>query len=248
MRKCNHLDCSVEYSGLQKNIINFANDTITASEDVFSPEDIGRRIWYKSITGREYGIFDITEYVDSKTVKVETLLQPSSETASEWYLSATKFSGLEHLEGETVSVCGNGGYIGDFKVVNGEIDISSANTNKVGSAIIGLKYKGMLKSMNLGIQHQTGQTFTKNKNIVNMTLLLSFSAGGKVGTDLYNLEDVQSFNPDGLFDTPPLAMDSEKKILCSDTYEKEKHYYIVQDLPLPFRLSAVVPEYKHVMN
>lgn len=248
MRKCNHLDCSIEYSGLQKNIINCSEDLITASEDVFSPEDVGRRIWYKSITGREYGIFDISEYVDSKTVKVETLLQPSSNTASEWYLSATRFSGLEHLEGEVVSVCGNGGYIGDFKVENGEIDISSANTNKVGSAIIGLKYKGMLKSMNLGMQHQTGQTFTKNKNIVNMTLLLSFSAGGKVGTDLYSLEDVQSFNPDGLFDTPPLAMDSDKKILCSDKYEKEKHYYIVQDMPLPFRLSAVVPEYKHVMN
>ena len=105
-----------------------------------------------------------------------------------------------------------------------------------------------LKSMNLGIQAQTGQTYTKNKNIISMILKLNFSAGGKVGTSLYNLEDVQTFNPDGLFDLPPLAMDTDKKILCEDKYEKEKHYYIVQDQPLPFRISMVVPEYKHVMN
>ena len=248
MRKCNHLDCSIEYSGLQENKITFEDGVITASKDIFTSKDIGRRIWYRSITGREYGIFDITGFIDAKNVKVDVLLQPSSNSAEEWYLSATVFSGLEHLEGEEVAVLGNGGYIGDFKVIDGKVDISSANTNKVGTAIIGLKYKGMLKSMNLGIQAQTGQTYTKNKNIISMILKLNFSAGGKVGTSLYNLEDVQAFDPDGLFDLPPLAMDTDKKILCEDKYEKEKHYYIVQDQPLPFRISMVVPEYKHVMN
>lgn len=248
MRQCNYLDCSIEYSGLQKNNIIYENGIIKAVEDVFNEADIGRRIWYKSVTGREYGIFDIEEFIDAKQVKVKVLLEPSSNSADEWYLSATTFSGLEHLEGETVSVCGNGGYIGDFKVVNGEVDISSANTNKVGTAIIGLKYKGMLKSMNLGILAQTEQTYTKMKNILSITLKFSFSAGGKFGTDLYNLEDIHDFNPEGLFDIPPLVMDSDKKILCEDKYAKEKHYYIVQDLPLPFKLAMAVPEYKHVMN
>lgn len=246
LRKCNHLDCSVEYSGLNKNKIYLNGDIITAENDIFSEGDEGRRIWYRSITGREYGIFDIEEFIDKKNVRVKTLLNPSSNHAQEWYLSATVFSGLEHLEGETVSVVGNGGYIGDFEVIDGKVDISSANTNKVGSAVIGLKYRGMLKSCNLGLQTQTGQTYTSMKNLYSVILHLSFSAGGKVGDNLYNLEDVQVFNPDGLFDIPPLAMDSEKEIKVNGSYEKEKHYYVIQDKPLPFRIAMIVPKYKHV--
>ncbi len=250
LRKCNYLDCSIEYSGLQKNKITYNSEkcTITATKEIFTDKDIGRRIWFKSITGREYGIFDITKFISAKEVSVQMLLEPSSKTTQEWYLSATIFSGLEHLEGETVAVVGNGGYIGDFKVVNGCVDITSANTNKVGSAIIGLRYKGILKSPNLGMALQTNQTYTTMKNIYSIILKLSFSMGGKVGDSLYNLENVQDFNPDGLFDTPPLPMDSDKEILCNGKSEKEKHYFVVQNEPLPFTIAMVVPKYTHVVR
>lgn len=248
LRFCNHLDCSVEYSGLKKNKISVSNDIISAEDDVFSEGDKGRRIWYRSVSGREYGIFDIEEFIDSKNVRVKTLLTPSANQAEEWYLSATVFSGLDHLEGEVVSVVGNGGYIGDFKVINGKVDISGANTNKAGSAIIGLSYRGLLKSCNLGIQTQAGQTYTSMKNLYSVILKLSFSAGGKVGDNLYNLEDVQDFDPAGMFDLPPLAIDSDKEIRISGSYDKDKHYYVVQDKPLPFHISMIVPKYKHVAN
>lgn len=250
LRACNYLDCSIEYSGLKKTKISYNNteNTITSSADDFSQQDIGRRIWIKSITGREYGMFDIVEFVSEKIVKVRTLQEPSITTSSEWYLSATKFSGLEHLEGETVAVVGNGGYIGDFIVQNGCVDISSANVNKVGSAVIGLKYKGILKSPNLGMALQTNQTYTTLKNIYSIILKLSFSAGGKVGDSLYSLEDVQDFNPDGLFDTPPLLIDTDKEILCNGKSEKEKHYFVVQNDPLPFNIAMVIPKYTHVVN
>lgn len=250
LRACNYLDCSIEYSGLKKTKISYNNteNTITSSADDFSQQDIGRRIWIKSITGREYGIFDIVEYISKTTVKVKALQEPSITTSSEWYLSATKFSGLEHLEGETVAVVGNGGYIGDFIVQNGCVDISSANVNKVGSAVIGLKYKGILKSPNLGMALQANQTYTTMKNIYSIILKLSFSAGGKVGDSLYSLEDVQDFNPDGLFDTPPLLIDTDKEILCNGKSEKEKHYFVVQNNPLPFNIAMVVPKYTHIVN
>lgn len=250
LRKCNYLDCSAEYSGLQKNTIIYDAEkgAITAENDIFTEKDIGRRIWFKSITGREYGIFDITKFISAKEVSVQMLLKPSSNSASEWYLSATTFSGLEHLEGETVAVVGNGGYIGDFKVKDGCVDIASANTNKVGSAVIGLRYKGVLKSPNLGMALQTNQTYTTMKNIYSIILKLSFSAGGKVGDSLYNLETVQDFNPEGLFDTPPLPMDSDKEILCNGKSEKEKHYFVVQNEPLPFTIAMIVPKYTHIVR
>ena len=163
------------------------------------------------------------------------------------YLSATVFEGLEHLEGERVAVVGNGGYVGDFLVENGKIDVSSANTNKLGTAVIGLKYKGILKSPNLGMQFQGGQTFTRPKNIISIEILFTFSAGGKVGTSLYYLSDIQYFNPSGLMDTPALPMNTNEKIFIKDSYSDDKHYYIVQDKPLPLNIAMITPEYKHVV-
>ncbi|MBR5202085.1 MAG: hypothetical protein IKW45_02365, partial [Clostridia bacterium] len=248
LKNCNYLDCSMRYSGLQNINITYNPDTqtITADEDIFANDDVDRRIWYKSITGREFGIFDIKEVINAKQVRVHTLLQPSSNYASQWYLSATVFKGLEHLEGETVSVVGNGGYIGEFKVINGTVDISSANVNKVGSAVIGLKYKGILKSPNLGMVLQGGETYTSMKSIYKIGLILSFSAGGKVGDSLYDLENVQDFNPEGLFDVPPVPMDTLQEINISSNFDRTKHYYIVQDKPLPFHIASIIPHYKQV--
>lgn len=246
LRECNYLDCSMKYSGLHTNKIQLNNNILTCANSIFSSADVGKRIWYKTISGREYGILDIKKFISSTQVEVDILLKPTSNSTSQWYLSATHFNGLQHLEGETVAVVGNGGYIGDFVVKNGQVDISSANVNKVGSAIIGLKYKGILKSPNLGLQLQGTQTFTNMKNIYKMGLMLSFSAGGKIGSNMYDLSDVQDFNPEGLFDVPPLPMDEFKEIEYSDDYEKEKHYYIIQDSPLPFHITAIIPYCKHV--
>jgi hypothetical protein len=219
---------------------------LTCEDEIFSAHDIGKRIWYQTTTGREYGILDIVEFISASKVRVNVLLKPTSNVTSNWYLSATVFSGLEHLEGETVSVVGNGGYIGDFVVKNGQVDITSANTNKVGTAIIGLKYKGILKSTNLGMILQTSQTYTSPKNIYKIGLDLNFSAGGKIGDSLYHLDVVQDFNPDGLFDVPPLPMDGYKEITFSGNYEKDKYYFVVQDSPLPFHITMIVPYIKQI--
>jgi len=248
LRDCNYLDCSIKYSGLHTETITLNENILTCDSEIFDNSDVGRRIWYKTITGREYGSMDIVEFISSTQVRVNVLQSPTSNSTSNWYFSATIFSGLEHLEGETVAVVGNGGYLGDFTVKNGKIDISSANTNKVGTAIIGLKYKGILKSPNLGldISGQGTQTFTTMKNIYKIGLGLSHSAGGKVGDSLYYLNDVQQFNPDGLLDVPPLPMDNFEEINYEGTYTREKHYFVVQDSPLPFHISMIVPFYRHV--
>ena len=248
LRDCNYLDCSMKYDGLQSSTITLDDDILTCSEEIFDENSVGKRIWYKSETGREYGIMDITEYISQTQVKVNVLLTPTSSSTSAWYLSATVFSGLEHLEGETVAVVGNGGYIGDFVVTDGQIDITSANTNKVGTAVIGLKYKGILKSTNLGIDisSQGTQTFTNMKNIYKIGLELSFSAGCKIGSNLYDLSEVQNFNPEGLYDIPPLPMDDYTEIFYDDDYDREKHYFVVQDSPLPLHITSVIPHYKHV--
>lgn len=246
LKHCNYLDSSIRYSGFKKEQISLDNNILTCTKDLFTDKDIGRRIWFKTDKGYAHGTLDIVDFISAKQVKVKILAEPESNETDEWYLSATIFNGLEHLEGETVSVTGNGGYIGDFKVQNGCIDISKANVNKVATAVIGIKYKGMLKSTNLGIQYQGGQTFTNLKNIYRMGLELCFSAGGKVGDSLYNLTDIQDFNPEGLYDVPPLPIDKYTEINYEGAFAKDKHYFVVQDKPLPFHITSIIPYYKHV--
>jgi len=250
LKQCVHLDSSIRYDGLETSTITFnsANNTITCSESIFQNSDIGRRIWYKTLTGREYGIFDIVGFISGTQVTVDVVQAPTQNSINKWYFSATIFSGLTHLEGETVGVVGNGGYLGDFVVSGGKVDISSANVNKVGSAVIGLKYTGLLKSCNLGLAVQETQTHTTPKNLYKMVLRLNFSAGGKFGDDLYDLVDIQDFNPDGLYNIPPLPMDGDVEIPYSGEFDKDKHYFIVQDSPLPFQMAMAVPYYKHVTN
>jgi len=222
--------------------------TIGIYQDAFKDSFVGKRLWFKTTTGKEYGTFEVEEFIDDNNMRVKTLIEPTINSCDNWYISATQFSGLEHLEGKTVSVIGDGGYVGDFVVESGEIDITKANKNKVGVAVIGLKYKGILKSPNLGVslQNQGTQTFSNMKNIYKIGLMLNFSAGGKVGTNLYDLEEVQDFNPEGLYDIPPLPIDDFKEIEYQDDYDKDKHYFIVQDSPLPFHITAIIPYYKHV--
>jgi len=250
LRNCCHLDSSIVYDGLETTTLTFDDsaETLTSSAAIFQSGDVGRRIQFRSITGREYGLFEILEVTSSTVVKVEVIESPSITTCSQWYLSATEFEGLDHLEGETVSVVGNGGYIGDFVVSGGKINISTANVNKVGTAIIGLKYKGFLKSCNLGLMLQGSQTLTTPKNLYKMVLRLIFSAGGKFGDDMYDLQEIQKFNPDGLYNIPPLPMDKDVEISYSGSYDNEKHYYIVQDSPLPFAVAMAIPYYNQITN
>ena len=78
---------------------------------------------------------------------------------------------------------------------------------------------------------------------------MSFSAGGEVGSSLYKLDKIQKFNPEGLLDVPPLPMDKGFfEVLLDGSYEKDKHYYVVQKEPLPFNINAIIPECNQVIR
>ena len=94
--------------------------------------------------------------------------------------------------------------------------------------------------------YQGGETYTSMKSIYKIALILSFSSGAKVGDSLYDLKQVQDFNPDGLYDVPPLPMDDLVEINLSSNFDRTKNYYIVQDSPLPLHITSIIPHYKQV--
>lgn len=240
----NFLDCSVTYNGYHSSTLTIEDNMITSSEDDFTEDCINRRISFKTQTGYEYGQFLIKEFVNSKQVKIEILQEPTHNVYTGWYLSASLFKGLEHLEGKQVGVIADGGYVGDFTVENGQLDISNAGISKADICTIGLRYEGILKSFNLGYSIQNISTQSLPKNIYKAVIRFLNSAGGMFGDNLYNLVPIQKFNPDGLFDSIPLPMDDDEEISYCGEFSEDKRFFIVQREPLPLQVSMVIPYFE----
>lgn len=237
MKNYNFLDSSIKNIDLKTETITFDTiDTITTINPTFSSGDVGKNIIYKSITGEEFGQFKIKSFVSTTEVEVEQLTETiSSNTNSNWYLTFDTISGLSHLEGEEVYVLADGGFLETQTVSSGEITISE----QVSVAYVGLNYTGILKSFNLGFIADATNTQNTKKNIYKVNIRFNYSAGGKFGTSLYNLENIQDFNPLGKFDSPPVLMLGDKEIKYKDDYKKEKKYYVVQNEPLPLNITMI---------
>ena len=241
LKECCYLDNSIYFSGLKDSEITFDGvDEIVSDEADFSSGDVGKRIEYATQTGFEYGVFEITEYIDANTVKVEVIRTPSENVYSSWYLTSASISGLTHLANKEVSVVGDGGYLGEYTVTAGGV---LALDRQVGVAWIGYKYSGLIKTFNLGFQVQGINTQVTSKNLSKAFIRFVFSAGGKCGVSLYALENIQDFDPSGYYDLPPLPMDGDKEVSFTDDDNDEKCLYIVQDEPLPLNITAVFLEF-----
>jgi len=239
MKDCIYLDNSVVFKDLYDSTITFdGTDTITSTASDFSSSDVGRQIHYKTATGRERGIFEITEYVNATTVKVEVLSTPTQNSYSSWYKSASTISGLTDYANMEVSVVGDGGYLGEYTVSAGGV---LTLDRQVTVACIGLLYEGLIKTFNLGFMIQGLNTQTLVKNINKAKLRFVASAGGEIGSSLYKMEKIQTFDPAGYYDLPPLPMDGDsREIVFDDSFETEKCLYIRQREPLPFHITAIM--------
>lgn len=238
LKGCNHLDCSITLTTEKSTTITFdGTDTITASASAFTSNDVNHNIVYKSVTGYEYGTFVITQFVSVTQVKVKMLSESvSSNSTSAWYLTVDKVTGLEHLNGLTVSLVGDGGYIDDYVVSNGIINLD----RELSVVTVGLPYLGLLKTFNLGFVTQGVNTQNTPKTAFEVYLRLINSAGGKVGTSLYDMEEVQLFDPFGLYDAPPILINGDtEKILLKDCALAKKALFIQQDKPLPMTLTGI---------
>lgn len=247
LKWCVYLDNSVMFYRLSKVVITYDDlaGTITANSASFSAGDVGNRIIYKTVTGKEKGYFKIVGYVSDTVVEVENLLavEPSHKVYGAWYKTFSQIAGLADYVNEVVSVVADGGYIGEFRVDNnGEIDFGDRQVSVV---VIGRKYRGTLKTFNLGFQAEGINTQITPKSLVRAGVRFSFSAGGKVGASLYNMQPIQEFDPSGFYDLPPLPMDGDVFVEYTDGLDKDKCLYIVQDEPLPLHLTGLFSEMEY---
>lgn len=237
LKNCCYLDNSSRFYNPKTASITYDGvDTITSASDVFNNNHVGHRLVYKTATGKEVGVFDIKSFINAREIKVEALSNVYPNTWESFYITFNEIPNLGDQEGKSLSVVGDGGYWGEYTVKDGKIDLDKETT----SCWVGKKYMGLLKTFNLGFAENGKNYQTMKKNIVNFILRLVNSAGLKIGTSLEGMEELQLFNPNGLYDNPPLPMDGDEDLnTYGDTSDKEKAIYLMQDKPLPANVTMI---------
>lgn len=249
LKKCRYLDNCQNFQYFSNESITITTMTggkykITLNESGrVNTNWVGHYFVIKTWTGVEYGTFEIEQAVNPDGASSYLVCKLLSDgyryryqpTLSGWYISFNKISNLNDLNGETVQVVADGGYLGEFTVTNNELQFDREMT----SCTIGIGYKGILKTFNIG-DYMNGRNYqTAPKRIAKVIMRFVYSAGVEVGTALDTLKEVQYFAPTGFFDLPPLPMDADERRSIPDTIADWKELFVVQDKPLPVNLTMI---------
>jgi hypothetical protein len=221
-----------------------ASVTATAGSSAFKAADVGQYIFVKFITGDETGIAEIIGYTSDTVVTVKVLedFDSTSYATLAWYLTDQTITGLDHLEGETVGVITDGAVHPDATVTDGAITLDYPARY----AIIGLRYVGLVRTLDTEIAGIPGTAIGRRKTVENLFVKLQHTMGGRFGTQGF-YEDQSAellFRREGnsFFDRPPALYSGLKEIpKMKDGYSNEKRFYFLQDQPLPMTVLAIVP-------
>jgi hypothetical protein len=159
--------------------------------------------------------------------------------------SSSTLTGLDHLEGETVSVFVDGSRQTDKLVSGGSITLDSAGTKK----LAGYKYRWRLKTMELNPQNFGGGTHQGHlKAVVGARFRVLNSLGGE-----FHMEDAnsggESTEPEILRFAGPLQYDASSPLFTGDVEIKGNTGYfensvmvIEDDEPFPMTVLAIISE------
>jgi len=216
--------------------------TVTATNAVFTAGCVGK------VLRAGGGIIDVTGYT-SASVVTGTVRSPIQDTlndttilrpfpSGDWSFSrpVTTLTGLEHLEGEAVSVVADGSYIGEFTVTDASITIPQS-ASKI---IAGLKYTCQLQTLPIDTGQPTIQG--RRKKIVALTMIVDKTRGLSVGhtfSDLYEVKELSSTVPLG---SPVPLMSTRQRINIPPAWSVEGQLCIQQNYPMPATVLAIIPE------
>ena len=145
-------------------------------------------------------------------------------------------TGLNHLEGETVSIIGEGS-VQTSKVVNGgsiTIDVATEEAN------VGLLYSSDLQTMRLD-EGYTETTQTKTKRVYDLSVRFLDTIGASVGPSSDNLTSLDFRDSSASMDLPVPLFTGDKQIEFDVGHGTEGLIYIKQPQALPMTILGIYP-------
>jgi len=155
---------------------------------------------------------------------------------SRWEILRDTFSGLDHLEGKTVSVLADANVQAQKVVVGGKITLDAP----AAVVHVGLPYRSYLESLDVNLPGQE-TVRDRPKNIFKVALLVQDTRGCKSGPDLSTLDEFKIREFEGYDDSIALysgVMD----VNTASTWDKNGRFVVVQTDPLPFTVLSLLPQ------
>jgi hypothetical protein len=164
-----------------------------------------------------------------------------SDSAAVYDGAATKtITGLDHLEGELVSILADGANHPPKTVASGQVVLDY----EASIVVVGLPYTGDLVTMRIEAGAADGTAQGKTKRINNLTLrLFRVGAGLYYGDSLNNLELIPFRTSFDAMDSPvPYYTGDTEKLSYNGGYETEGRIAISHRAPTPCTLVAIMPQ------
>jgi len=154
-----------------------------------------------------------------------------------WYDStATEtVSGLDHLEGETVVVLGDGAVLDDAVVASGDITLS-AESSKVAA---GRSFRYKLKPMRIEVPGPRGNTHGSLRKIAELVFSVEDTLDMQYGKDLTHLFDIPWRRTETM-DDPPSIYTGDWKVVLDAGFDVEDPILLTGEEPLPCTVRAIV--------
>ena len=151
--------------------------------------------------------------------------------------AATSISGLDHLEGETVTILANGSTHATKTVSSGSVTLDRSATK----CHIGLPYTSTLQTMRVEAGGTEGTSQGKTKRIRDVTIRVLDSVGAKVGPSESDLELIPFRDSSMAMDTAVSMYTGDKDIEFPSGYDSDGFVVVQQDQALPLTILAIFP-------
>ena len=189
----------------------------------------------RTINGATRRYVEILSAIDFGTDVQDAIFVDSSLTYSG--SSTSSLSGLDHLEGQTVSILEEGAAHPDKTVSSGAIATDRATTK----AQVGLGYTSTLKTVRLESGSVSGTAQGKIKKIHSVVIRFFRTVGASVGTSLTNTDTIPFRDSSDSTDTAVPLFTGDKSIEAASNWETEGAIVVQQTQPLPMTIVGIYP-------
>jgi hypothetical protein len=189
----------------------------------------------RTINGATRRYVEILSAIDFGTDIQDAIFVDSSLTYTG--SSTSSLSGLDHLEGQAVSILEEGAAHPDKTVASGSITTDRATTK----AQVGLSYTSTLKTVRLEAGSASGTAQGKIKKIHSVVVRFFRTVGASVGTNLDNTDTIPFRDSSDPTDTAVPLFTGDKTIEAQPSWDTEGSIVVKQTQPLPMTIVGIYP-------
>jgi len=147
-------------------------------------------------------------------------------------------TGLDHLNGATVSLLADGNVQPPAVVVDGSITLQYPAT----LVTVGLSYQAQLQSLCMEPEGMAMQVQDYRKKISAVAVRVTDTRGLKVGPDFNKLVEIKMRGPSVPMGTAIPLFTGDQRVVIDNQYLVDDDVTIQQDYPLPCTVLGIIPE------